>query len=77
MERAVELEPTDPVLNDHLGDIYWAVGRQREAQFQWRRALSFGPSDDMDSAVVRRKLEVGLDVVRVEQGEPPLRPADG
>jgi hypothetical protein len=32
------------ILNDHLGDVYWAVGRMREAQFQWRRALSFGPA---------------------------------
>ena len=74
MERAVELLPTDPILNDHLGDVYWAVGRQREARFQWSRALSFGPSPDMDDAIVRRKLEVGLDVVRAEQGLPPLHP---
>ena len=35
LERAVELRPEDPVINDHLGDAYWAVGRQREARFQW------------------------------------------
>lgn len=75
MERAVELMPTDPVLNDHLGDVYWAVGRQREAQFQWRRALSYGPNDDMDMDRVRRKLEVGLDQVRAEEGAEPLHPA--
>lgn len=74
MERAVELLPTDPILNDHLGDIYWAVGRQREAAFQWRRALSYGPNDDLDMDRVRRKLEVGLDQVRAEEGAPPLHP---
>ncbi len=74
MERAVELAPTDAILNDHLGDVYWAVGRQREARFQWRRALSFAPADDLDEARIRRKLEVGLDVVRAEAGEPPLTP---
>ena len=73
MERSVELEPTDPILNDHLGDVYWAVGRQREARFQWRRALSFGPHEDMDDALIYRKLEVGLDAVRAERGEPPLQ----
>ncbi|WP_333828616.1 tetratricopeptide repeat protein [Pararhodobacter sp.] len=72
MERAVELLPTDPVLNDHLGDVYWAVGREREARFQWRRALSYGPNDDMDMDRVRRKLEVGLDQVRAEEGLAPL-----
>ncbi|MCB1396477.1 MAG: tetratricopeptide repeat protein [Rhodobacter sp.] len=74
MERAVELAPTDPILNDHLGDVYWAVSRYREARFQWRRALSFGPNDDMDESRIRRKLEVGLDAVRAEEGLPPLHP---
>ena len=72
MEFAVELLPTDAILNDHLGDVYWAVGRQREARFQWRRALSFGPADDLDMDRIRRKLEVGLDQVLVEEGAEPL-----
>lgn len=76
MERAVELLPTDALLNDHLGDVYWAVGRQREAEFQWRRALNFGPADDLDLNRVRRKLEVGLDVVLKEEGAAPLHPED-
>jgi tetratricopeptide (TPR) repeat protein len=72
MERAVELMPTDPILNDHLGDVYWAVGRQREARFQWSRAKSFAPHPDLSLDRVRRKLEVGLDVVLEEEGAPPL-----
>ena len=27
LERAVELKPEDPTINDHLGDAYWRVGR--------------------------------------------------
>lgn len=81
MERAVELMPVDPVVNDHLGDVYWAVGRYREADFQWRRALSFiDPGDtgsEADPDRIRRKLEVGLDVVLSEEGAPPLRAAEG
>ncbi len=81
MERAVELLPVDPVVNDHLGDVYWAVGREREAEFQWRRALSFiDPDDDYDSEAkpdrIRRKLEVGLDVVLEEEGADPLKVAN-
>ncbi|PTV96253.1 tetratricopeptide repeat protein [Rhodobacter aestuarii] len=72
MERAVELMPQDALLNDHLGDVYWAVGRKREAEFQWRRALNFGPAPDLDLDRVRRKLEVGLDVVLKEEGAAPL-----
>ncbi|WP_197917074.1 tetratricopeptide repeat protein [Thiosulfatihalobacter marinus] len=79
MERATELMPVDPVVNDHLGDVYWAVGRQLEAEFQWRRALSFVDEETAEEAKpdrIRRKLEVGLDVVLQEEGAPPLQVAN-
>ncbi|MEM7076176.1 MAG: tetratricopeptide repeat protein [Pseudomonadota bacterium] len=80
MERAAELMPVDPVVNDHLGDVLWAVGRTVEAEFHWKRALSFvdeqNPSPDIDPDRIRRKLEVGLDVVLDEEGAPPLKVAD-
>jgi tetratricopeptide (TPR) repeat protein len=78
MERAVELMPIDPVVNDHLGDVYWAVGRVREAEFQWKRALSFVDEEDPGDAEperMRRKLDVGLDVVLEEEGADPIRVA--
>jgi tetratricopeptide (TPR) repeat protein len=76
MERATELMAVDPIVNDHLGDVYWAVGRRNEAQFQWRRALSFGP-EEADAERIRRKLEVGLDTVLVEEGSEPITVANG
>jgi tetratricopeptide (TPR) repeat protein len=80
MERAAELMPVDPVVNDHLGDVLWAVGRKNEAEFQWKRALSFvdqeKPSPDIKPDRIRRKLEVGLDVVLEEEGAPPLEIVD-
>ncbi|WP_322896306.1 MULTISPECIES: tetratricopeptide repeat protein [unclassified Yoonia] len=77
IERASEMNPVDPVVNDHLGDAYWAVGREREAEFQWSRALSFADAEDVNSVNdqyrMRRKLEVGLDVVLAEEGGNPLK----
>jgi Flp pilus assembly protein TadD len=55
LERAVELEPEDPTINGHLGDAYWAVGRRREAEFQWRRALTLHPEAE-DAAKLEAKL---------------------
>ncbi len=79
MERAVELMAVDPVVNDHLGDVYWAVGRKREAEFQWNRALSFVDLTEVDGEAdpdrMRRKLEVGLDAVLLEEGAEPLKVA--
>lgn len=66
MERASLLEPVDPIVTDHLGDVYWMVGRKLEAQFQWRRALSFEPTE-ADTARILRKLEIGLDAVMAEE----------
>ncbi|MEO1108598.1 MAG: tetratricopeptide repeat protein [Pseudomonadota bacterium] len=81
MERAVALMPVDPVVNDHLGDVYWAVGRDREAEFQWKRALSFIDPEETDGEAdperIRRKIEVGLDVVLAEEGADPLKVANG
>jgi hypothetical protein len=71
MERAAELMPTDPGINDHLGDVLWAVGRKTEARFQWHRALSFDPEPE-DAERMRRKLEIGLDAVLDEEGAEPL-----
>lgn len=78
MEHAVELMPVDPVINDHLGDVYWAVGRKREAEYQWKRALSFKPDTETEATRIRRKLDVGLDVVLKEEGAGvPPAPANG
>ncbi|MEO0912923.1 MAG: tetratricopeptide repeat protein [Pseudomonadota bacterium] len=75
MERAVELQPVDPIINDHLGDVLWKVGRKLEAEFQWRRALSFDPEED-EAERIRRKLEVGLDVVLEEEAAAGDTPAE-
>jgi tetratricopeptide (TPR) repeat protein len=80
LERAAELYAVDPVVNDHLGDAMWAVGRTTEARFQWRRALSLidpeKPSPDVDPDRIRKKLEVGLDVVLQDEGAEPLKVSD-
>ncbi len=53
----MSLEPAHPVLNDHLGDVYWQLGRRIEARFQWQRALGLDPDDP---AAIEAKLERGL-----------------
>lgn len=65
LEQAVELEPQDATINDHLGDAYWKVGRQAEARFQWRRALALKP-DSATKAKIEAKLQNGLTMSRVE-----------
>ncbi len=57
LEHAVELDSGDATLNDHLGDVYWRLGRRIEARFQWRRALSLTPASP---ATIQNKLAHGL-----------------
>jgi tetratricopeptide (TPR) repeat protein len=59
LERAIQLDPSDPDVNDHLGDVYWRVGRRLEAQYQWRRVLTLEP-DPKTKAEVEAKLKDGL-----------------
>ena len=64
LEAALTLSPASGVINDHLGDAYWRVGRKREARYQWAKALSV--DDDFtgdDRARVKEKLDRGLDAV--------------
>jgi len=59
LERAVEIRPHDPIINDHLGDAYWRVGRLTEAHFQWKRVLVLKAEKEL-LAKVKKKLKSGL-----------------
>ena len=59
LESAVLLRAQDAVINDHLGDAYWRVGRQREARFQWKRALGLDAEEE-EAEKIRKKLAEGL-----------------
>jgi tetratricopeptide (TPR) repeat protein len=67
LEEAVDKEPANAEINDHLGDAYWQVGRRREAGFQWNRVLTLNP-DAERKAGVEQKLAEGL---------PPQTPVTG
>jgi len=74
LERAIELKPEDPVINDHLGDAYWRAGRQLEARFQWNHARDLKPEPD-DLPRILDKIANGLTDSPVQTtrntGEPP------
>lgn len=40
LERATELEPDDPNILARLGELYYAAGRQNEAQLVWMNATT-------------------------------------
>jgi tetratricopeptide (TPR) repeat protein len=77
LERATELDPSDPTINFHLGDAYWAAGRKLLAQFQWRRALTLNPdADDVPKLQAKlRESERALGNLPIAATEPAAPPA--
>jgi hypothetical protein len=59
LERAVDLKPEDPTINDHLGDAYWKVGRKLEAKFQWAHARDLKPEPE-DLPKIEAKIANGM-----------------
>ena len=62
LEQAVVKEPANAEINDHYGDVLWAVGRQREAGYQWQRVLTLAVEPER-RAEVEAKLKERLGVV--------------
>jgi tetratricopeptide (TPR) repeat protein len=61
IQRANELTGNDPnsEILDHLGDVYWRLGRQEEAKDAWRKALAAGP-EVLRRGEIETKLRTGL-----------------
>ena len=55
IQLAIELEPDNSEIIDHLGDIYYEIGRKKEAIYEWNRAL-IGNGDNQLKKNIRSKL---------------------
>lgn len=53
LEEASRLSGGDPVIEDHLGDLFFQVGEDRQAITAWNRALEAG---NEDPATLRKKI---------------------
>ena len=59
LERAIELEPQEMEITDHLGDAYFKVDRKKEAKLVWERALSLNGNKDLLNKI-KKKLETNF-----------------
>jgi len=57
LKRAVELVNDDPVIFEHLGEIYLTQRRREKAQQAWIRSLALDPGNEK---LIRRFREVGF-----------------
>jgi len=58
LEKAAKVGGPDIAINEHLGDVYWAVGRRRDARYAWRIA-SYGTEGETAERL-SRKIDIGL-----------------
>ena len=56
MEDVLSMAPGEAISIDHLGDIYYAIGRKREAIYMWRQALDLAKPEDNIHDKVEKKL---------------------
>ena len=51
--------PEDPVIREHLGDIYYAKGETEKAVYQWELSLRFDASNTaIEDKIKRAKEEI-------------------
>ena len=65
VEQAVQMAPSDAEINDHLGDVYKALGRDVEAGYEWQRAVSLDVSPS-EAASIRQKIDANDQTLKVK-----------
>ena len=56
MEKVIDMVPGEAISLDHLGDIYFALNRKREAIYFWQQAMDLAESEDEITEKIRMKL---------------------
>ena len=60
------MEPSDAEVNEHLGDVYKALGRTAEARYEWQRVLTLQNATPKSLASVKAKLDATAQVASAE-----------
>ena len=56
MEKVIDMVPGEAISLDHLGDIYFAMNRKREAIYFWRQAKDLAKPEDKIIDNIEKKL---------------------
>ena len=55
LQHAAKLEPNSSEILDHLGDIYLVLGREKEAIYEWKKALNGDGTNEL-----KKKIEIKI-----------------
>ena len=59
LRKAIKIMPDDPIVNDHYGDILWAMNRKTQAKYYWQSVLNFENTEDDMKEKINIKLLKG------------------
>ena len=60
LQRAVELLPSDPVINDHYADTLWMLNKNIQARYFWNYVLQLDETEQKLKDTINKKLFFGI-----------------
>ena len=60
LQRAVEILPSDPVINDHYADILWMLNKNMQARYFWKYVLGLDATDQELKDKINKKIIFGV-----------------
>tara|TARA_Y100000590_G_scaffold437516_1_gene559253 strand:+ start:1768 stop:3486 length:1719 start_codon:yes stop_codon:yes gene_type:complete len=60
LQRAVELLPSDPVINDHYADALWMLNKNIQARYFWNYVLQLDETEQKLKDTINKKLIFGI-----------------
>tara|TARA_Y100000590_G_scaffold137512_1_gene157442 strand:+ start:1281 stop:2999 length:1719 start_codon:yes stop_codon:yes gene_type:complete len=60
LQRAVELLPADPIINDHYADTLWMLNKNIQARYVWENILKFDEIEQKLKDDINKKLIFGI-----------------
>ena len=56
LKKALLLMPSDPIVNDHYGDVLWQLNRKLQAKYFWENVLGLEETEDEMKKNIKKKL---------------------
>ena len=60
LRKAVELLPSDPIINDHYADTLWMLNKNIQARYFWKNILNLKDTEEELKDNIRKKLVFGI-----------------
>ena len=60
MQKAIELLPSDPIINDHYADALWMLNKKVQARFIWGSILKLNDVEEKLKDDIKKKLIFGI-----------------